>query len=185
MRWPRVTCFTVGMFVFFNADFLRADTESADFQRHLPVVEQTSDYTCGPAVILSLAQKHRTLRTPLTDLELGKKIGTNPIVGTSPQALMDGLRLLGLAGSIKSTKNPRDFLDSLNKNKDYILLIWLDSDAHWVGLSSKNGGSTLLMDPYQNRGSLTKVSLKELIRRWKAVRFDQTHIYDYLSIEVQ
>ncbi len=158
--------------------------EALGYSRQLPVFEQSTPYTCGPTVILSILSRRGLLAESTTDTQLGKMMGSNSEVGTSPQAMVRILKHFGLGARIFLSNNPTEFLAQLQSNKDHILLVRDGEEAHWVGLSGFSGNRVKLMDPWKNQGSLKYISRTHLIDIWNSVPFDAQTTYNYLSIEV-
>jgi ABC-type bacteriocin/lantibiotic exporter with double-glycine peptidase domain len=152
--------------------------------RGLPEIRQSTDYTCGPAVLLSLL-KFRGLNTDgLTDISLGQKIGTNSEVGTSPEQMIQGLKLFGLIAHMDSAVNPDTFFRHLSPNRDYLFLVLDEGDAHWVALTRYDQNFVEVMDPFANQGQRKRYPIEVFTALWRKVRFDKTHLYHYLMIEI-
>lgn len=156
-----------------------------EFIKPLSIFQQTTEYTCGPAVLLSILKTRHLINEKLTDVELGKKIGTNAEVGTSPVAMLEGLKLYGAEGKIQFNNNPAVFFKNLDPKRIYILLIMDGLDTHWVALAGHKMNFVYLMDPYKNHNSLRRVSLCYLLANWQNVKFDEQTTYHNLSIEVR
>lgn len=155
------------------------------FSHAIPIVEQSTDYTCGPAVILSLRQFYfPNIKTAPTDQQLGKLIGTNSSVGTTPEQLLRGLKQFGLNGAILTPVDSEAFLQNLDSTKNYVFLIDDDGDAHWVLLAQLEKDSLILMDPYQNKGHYRSANLLEFRRNWQTVKFSSTKTYRNLVIRI-
>jgi len=137
-------------------------------------IQQTTDYTCGPASVVGLF-KYFGFQT--TELTAAKEMKTDPNNGTKPEDIVNWLKSKGLKvtwgenGSIELLKN--------NLKKDIPTLIeWIDWGGHWtvvVGLDDKGTATTeddeiILADPYDKvdgkADGLTYFNLERFDSMW-------------------
>ena len=101
--------------------------------------QQTTDYTCGPAAVMSLLRWHNRLSaadmTPATEMRIAEEMGTRDMnaarPGTTPEEIRNWLNdngfktILGYDGSLALLR------DSLKKGVP-VLVEWIDWGGHWV-----------------------------------------------------
>ncbi|MCX6285365.1 MAG: C39 family peptidase [Bacteroidetes bacterium] len=105
----------------------------------LPVnsYQQTTEYTCGPAAVLSLLQYYGRNGDEMT---IAKEMGTSTTTGTSLQQMTDWLQ----ANGFKVTGGEGGSLELIRSNlekKIPTLVEWSDWGGHWVlavGFDTRN-----------------------------------------------
>lgn len=103
--------------------------------------QQTENYTCGPASVMSLMNYYGMLKddqmTKATELQISKEMGTNDDVGTLPQQMITWLEKHGF--EVKSGVNGTvDMLrDNLKKGIPTIV-DWIDWGGHWEVVTGYN-----------------------------------------------
>lgn len=128
--------------------------------------QQTTNSTCGPAVVMSLMHYYNLLSknqlTQATELKLAKEVKTNSHTGTKPKNMAIYLRhhnfnvKLGTNGTI----------DMLIKNIDHgipTIVEWIDWGGHWViitGYAINSNGKTqlILADPAVHYDNITSIN---------------------------
>lgn len=97
--------------------------------------QQTEDYTCGPAAVMSLMHYYGLLKDDQmnheTEMKIAKEMGTNNKTGTSPQQIVSWLKQHGF--DVKSGENGTIKLIQNNLKKGIPTLVeWIDWGGHWV-----------------------------------------------------
>lgn len=153
--------------------------------------QQTEDYTCGPAAVMSLMQFYGMLRademTKETELRIAKEMGTSKEFGTSPQQIADWLMHHDF--SVESGINGTvDMLRENLKRNIPTLVEWIDWGGHWAlnagyymqhDVPNENEDTILLADPSANEGNFK--SINGIIRfkpnRFASMWFDAQYIH--------
>jgi hypothetical protein len=149
-----------------DAEVLSA-SRSADFIPGLKAYQQTTDYTCGPAVLLSLARFYGLPdidENAETEMRIAQESGTRDFnstqPGTKPQEMADWLEKNGFSVQIEfEDKGDGTALERLKdniKNGTPTLVEWIDLGGHWaiaVGYDRCNASDPwddvlILADPY-------------------------------------
>lgn len=97
--------------------------------------QQTEDYTCGPAAVMSLMRYYGLLEdkqlTKKTELNIAKEMGTTKELGSSPQQMANWLKNNGF--NVKTGLNGTLTLLQKNLSKHIPTLVeWIDWGGHWV-----------------------------------------------------
>ena len=113
--------------------------------------QQTEDYTCGPAAVMSLMHFYGMLKTSQmthsTELQIAKEMGTSKDSGTSRQQMVTWLLQHGF--DIKSsTKGNLDLLRSQLEKGVPVIVDWIDWGGHWVVATGYTKDIIFLADPY-------------------------------------
>lgn len=112
--------------------------------------QQTLDYTCGPAAVMSLLHFYNKLSTaeltPATERRIAKEMGTSPASGTSPQQIIRWLKQHGF----KVQAGTGGTLAMLRHNLQQgipTLVEWIDWGGHWVVVTGYYQGNSNIPDP--------------------------------------
>jgi ABC-type bacteriocin/lantibiotic exporter with double-glycine peptidase domain len=99
--------------------------------------QQTKDYTCGPAVVLSLLRFYGRNGEEMT---LAKAMNTNDKIGTTPENMARWLQNNGFIVNWGEHGNLKMIQENLSKNIP-TLIEWSDWGGHWaiaVGYDTRN-----------------------------------------------
>jgi Papain-like cysteine protease AvrRpt2 len=103
----------------------------------LPVqgYQQTEDYTCGPAAVMSLMRFYSLLAddqmNKKTELQIAQEMGTSKKNGSSPQKMSHWLKTHGF--EVKTGVNGTLPMLRQNLSKGIPTLVeWIDWGGHWV-----------------------------------------------------
>jgi hypothetical protein len=153
--------------------FPRIDTakllasENVDFIPNLKAYQQTTDYTCGPAALLSLAKFYGMPdieENAKTEMKISQEAGTRDFnssrPGTKPQEMVAWLEKNGFSVQLEfEDKGDSTALERLRDNIHNgipTLVEWIDLSGHWaiaVGYDYRNATDPwddvlILADPY-------------------------------------
>lgn len=114
--------------------------------------QQTTEYTCGPASVISLLNYYRKSGNEMT---IAAEMGTSSVCGTTPDQMTSWLNNNGFAASWHESGNLDTIRKRLNNDKP-ILVEWSDWGGHWVlaiGYDSRNTETIeddviIFADPY-------------------------------------
>lgn len=128
--------------------------------------QQTTDFTCGPATILSFMHYHNKRKCQkLTEKKLARILHTCPNIGTHPKNMYDFLQNNGLNVSLRRNIN----LTELQNNIDHELpsiVLWYDGEEwHWSNVIGYDQKNIILLDPYLEDG-LHVVNQEIFARNW-------------------
>jgi hypothetical protein len=144
-----------------------SSSSNIDFIPGLRSYQQTTDYTCGPAVLLSLAGFYGFPdfeQDAQTEMRIAGELGTrdlnSSLPGTKPQEMVDWLVRNGFNASLEF--EDRGDGSALRRLQDNIrqgiptLVEWIDLSGHWaiaVGYDYRNVSDPwddvlILADPY-------------------------------------
>jgi hypothetical protein len=142
-------------------------SENIDFIPNLTGYQQTTDYTCGPAVLLSLARFYGLPgieEDTKTEMRIARESGTrdfnSSLPGTKPQEMSAWLEENGF--DVQLTFEDKGDGTALEQLRDNIrrgiptLVEWIDLNGHWavaVGYDYRNVSDPwddvlILADPY-------------------------------------
>lgn len=103
--------------------------------------QQSEDYTCGPAIVMSLMHYYGMLpadqMNKTTELRIAKEMGTSHTDGTSTQQMVDWLRKNGFTVQQGENGTIPMLINNL-KNKTPVIVEWIDWGGHWVIVSGYN-----------------------------------------------
>lgn len=153
--------------------FPKIDTEvlstsqNVDFVPDLKGYQQTTDYTCGPAALLSLAKFYGLPgieENAETEMKIARELGTrdlnSSLPGTKPQEMVSWLEKNGFEAELEfEDKGDGSALQRLRYNIHSgvpTLVEWIDLSGHWaiaVGYDYRNTSDPwddvlILADPY-------------------------------------
>jgi hypothetical protein len=138
-----------------------------DFIPGLKGYQQTTEYTCGPAALLSLAKFYGLPgieENAKTEMRIAREVGTRDTnsskPGTKPKEMVTWLQRNGFEVSLEfEDKGDGSALERLRDNAHHkipTLVEWIDLSGHWsivVGYDSRNLSDPwddilILADPY-------------------------------------
>ncbi len=123
-----------------------AETYNLKSAQHLTMLnlkgyQQSTDYTCGPAIIMSILHYYGKLTdkqmNPTTELQIAKEMGTTKATGTSATQIVVWLKQHGF--TVKSGENGTIAMLQQNLNNGIPTLVeWIDWGGHWVAVTGYN-----------------------------------------------
>ncbi|HWR40156.1 MAG TPA: C39 family peptidase [Patescibacteria group bacterium] len=101
--------------------------------------QQTTDYTCGPAMVMSLLRWHNRLSeadmTSVTEMRIAREMGTrdmnSPQPGTTAEEIRDWLNEHGFDATLGYDGSLELLRDNLKRGIP-VLVEWIDWGGHWV-----------------------------------------------------
>lgn len=147
----------------------------------VPDVEQTTNFTCGPAALAG-ALRYFGKPTP-TEGELATLLGTDPGEGTTYEAMVEGAKALGLDAELVEGASVKYLAASLESGELPIVALqaWEDDTApppgtytdelgneHFVIVVAIDDANMLFEDPAA-KGSRVELSIPEFESRWHVV----------------
>lgn len=97
--------------------------------------QQTTDYTCGPAAIMTLMHYYGLLKdsemNKETEIKIAEELKTDNDYGTTPENMANWLKAHGLEVKQGTNGNIQMLVDNLNKGIP-TLVDWIDWGGHWV-----------------------------------------------------
>jgi hypothetical protein len=142
-------------------------SQNVDFIAGLRAYQQTTEYTCGPAALLSFAKfygYHDILEDTKTEMRIAQELGTRDLnssqPGTKPEEMVVWLEKNGFDAKIEfEDKGDGSALQLLRENIRRgipTLVEWIDLSGHWaiaVGYDYRNVSDPwddvlILADPY-------------------------------------
>lgn len=154
----------------------------------VPLVSQATDYTCGPAALLSILL-YWNLDADLNESDLARSMGTTYENGTSPAQIIAFAKSRGLETKLRENLSLDDLRNALKAGETWMLMIqaWSDDppvwgpplprwserwgDGHYGVLVAMDSENIYLMDP-SSRGQYGYMPLKEFVDRWHDLDFD-------------
>ncbi len=146
----------------------------------IPLVRQTSDYSCGPAALVAVLRYFQVWDGP--EAHLYRLLGTSTDQGTLPEAIAIGARRFGLQASVEQPMTLTQLQSAVRAGKPVILELqawrdpkgrrdtWLNNwdDGHYVVLTGMDHQFAYFMDPSTDN-AYTYLPLQELLSRWHDV----------------
>ncbi len=143
----------------------------------VPLIAQATDYSCGPATLLSVLLYWQVYDG--SESSLYPILDTTPKDGTDPPHLVAGAEHFGLKAGLSSPMSLSDLKGALELGETVILdlqawrgdqskkLAWKDvwEEGHYVVLVGMDKDNAYVMDP-STRGSYAYLPLSELEERW-------------------
>lgn len=143
----------------------------------VPIVPQTTDFSCGAAALLGVLKFWLgPSNLPTDEAGLWGLLGTNPVEGTGPEPIAGVARALGLSADVRDGLTVRDVPALLGSGATAICAVqaWgedpteydkTEKDGHWVVLVGADEEQARFMDP-SNPDGYTHMDLSDLARRW-------------------
>lgn len=154
--------------------------------------QQTTEYTCGPAAVLTLLQY---FGKTADELAIAEGMGTNPVHGTSPEQMAEWLSQNGFKAAWQEHGSLEILRENLSKGKP-TLVEWSDWGGHWVlvigydtrGTTNKQDDVIYFADPYDrydgNPDGVTSFNAERFYYMWyDALLFDRVMNRVYIAIE--
>jgi predicted double-glycine peptidase len=164
----------------------------------LPIVEQETSYSCGPAALLSILKYWQNYSGQEADLYA--PLNTTPEDGTNPRGLVSGAQSFGLSAVQKEGMSIQDLRQNLSQGDTVILDIqaWDESnlgpdkvdwenkweDGHYIVLIGIDAENAYFMDPSMDRNRYGYIPLKELLRRWHDYEVENGQRREYRNLGV-
>jgi predicted double-glycine peptidase len=111
--------------------------------------QQTEDYTCGPAAIMSILHYYGKLKDSemnhATEMKIAKEMGTSAEIGTTPQQIITWLK----QHDFKVTSGENGTIEMLRANLEKgipTLVEWADWGGHWVIVTGYNAQGKTIHD---------------------------------------
>lgn len=136
---------------------------------------QETDYSCGPASLLSVLRYWNVY--PGDEKGLYALLGTTPQNGTHPKHLEEGAQFFGLAAEMKENLTMEDLNAAVEKDVTVIvdLQAWSGArknnwdykwdDGHYVVYVGSHHNNAFFMDP-SAEGNYAYIPIEEFLRRW-------------------
>lgn len=151
----------------------------------VPVVQQETNYTCGPAIAAAVLRYFGTIAT---ESQLADEAGTGPD-GTSFEAMADVFRKHGMNVSVRADLTPKEIKRLLQRG--YLVVLALQAwneivpplggytgewdSGHYVVPVAVDSDSILFQDPAV-AGRRAYLTHAEFLSRWHS--FDANGVYD-------
>lgn len=104
--------------------------------------QQTTEYTCGPAAVISLLKYYHRNGDEMT---IASEMGTSTTTGTTPQQMTDWLNAHGFNANWNQMGTFELLRENLGQNKP-TLVEWSDWGGHWVLVIGYDTRNTTRMD---------------------------------------
>lgn len=136
--------------------------------------QQTTEYTCGPAAVVSLLRYYNRTGDEMT---IASEMGTSTTTGTTPQQMTSWLNTHNFNASWHQNGTLDTIINNLKKNKP-VLVEWSDWGGHWVlaaGYDTRNTADEMddviiFADPYDrhddNKDGYTWFSAQRFYYMW-------------------
>lgn len=129
-----------------------------------PLTLQETDHTCGAACIRSLVKQ--LSGRDLDESHVAAVIGNNRSIGTTPEKMAKGLRLLGFRAKVQKNMGQASLRSNFRRGKGQIFLIQSGDTAHWVVLADYKDGRITLMDPWRENSDYLTYTEEEFVALW-------------------
>jgi ABC-type bacteriocin/lantibiotic exporter with double-glycine peptidase domain len=133
--------------------------------RDIPFYPQETEYYCGPAVVEMIAHAHGLA---VTQEEVARAAGTNPEVGTLPEALANTIQGLGLVVEAAQHRTLAEVSKALKEEK-IVVVLFIEPEAevdHYAIIKEIRDNLVILIDSDARSGT-TEMLAEEFERRWK------------------
>ena len=141
----------------------------------VPLTRQSSDYTCGVAVLQSILYFHDA-HDDYSEDTLVKELKTDPVNGTSYKAMADFARSKGYLVDVRTEMALDDIRNIIDNGVPVIVLIqaWAESpvdysqdwqDGHYAVAIGYDRDTVYFMDP-STLGNYTYLPNQEFLDRW-------------------
>ena len=131
-----------------------------------PLIQQSTNYTCGPAALLSWLKSKGDYSA--SELSLAKKLNTTPTHGTHHADFIKGINMLGYEAQFIENLNIKSLRDFIKKGYGVIVNIQLEGGGHWALLVdiSPSGKTLTLMDPWLAKKGYRKLRRVNFENNW-------------------
>ena len=179
-RWPPiVACLTLVWLLVADIGLAWSRDRTPDASIRLTglsVVQQSTDYTCGPAVAVGVA---RYLGMEVDEMNVAREMATSPKVGTNPQQMAGWF----IAKGFKVRWGENGSIGLLKENLAQgipTLVEWIDWGGHWVvvvGFDDKGTPETddddiIFADPWDRIDGVADGYTRFNLDRFEAMWFD-------------
>jgi predicted double-glycine peptidase len=143
----------------------------------VPIVTQTTDFSCGAAVLLAvLGYWLGADAVPRDEKALWGLLGTNPTQGTNPDAIAGVASALGLSAEVREGLRAKDLAKIVESGATAILAVSAEAgnnpyEGHWVVLVQAGDDGAMVMDPLSGNGYV-RTTTSELDKRMLGLSFD-------------
>jgi predicted double-glycine peptidase len=179
----KIASFLLFMLVFIQNIFGLTEKQARDFFHLNPKhsvkfidikgYQQTTDYTCGPAAVMSLLHYYGELdcsqMNPKTEMQLAKEMGTTVAEGTNEQQIVKWLNDHGFHATLYYSGTVAKLRQNLAKGVP-VLINWIDWGGHWVALAG-----------YDAAGNIHSINHDTIFFADPAVHFDNIKTRDGIS----
>lgn len=136
--------------------------------------QQTTEYTCGPAAVISLLRYYNRTGDEMT---IASEMGTSSTTGTTPNQMTAWLNTHNFSASWYQNGTLDTIINNLKRNKP-VLIEWSDWGGHWVlaaGYDTRNTADEMddviiFADPYDrhddNKDGYTWFSAQRFYYMW-------------------
>ena len=179
-RWPPiVACLTLVWLLVADIGLAWSRDRTPDASIRLTglsVVQQSTDYTCGPAVAVGVA---RYLGMEVDEMNVAREMATSPKVGTNPQQMAGWF----IAKGFKVRWGENGSIGLLKENLAQgipTLVEWIDWGGHWVvvvGIDDKGTAQTddddiIFADPWDRIDGVADGYTRFNLDRFESMWFD-------------
>ena len=131
----------------------------------LPLVYQTTDYTCGPAAMLSLL-RYFQVADELTEQSLASEMLTTYEWGTNYLEMQKALAKRGLSGEIRLNSTLENVQSEIVKGNPVIVNFKSYNVGHYAIAIALNDKYIYMMDPWFARRGAVRMKREDFIRSW-------------------
>lgn len=160
-----------------SAARLAGATPSAAKAIPVPIVAQTTDFSCGAAALLAvLTYWLGKENVPRDEKGLWAYLGTNPTQGTNPDAVAGVAGALGLETAIREGVHGADLPAIAATGATAILALRMEDnedphEGHWIVLVGATPDDAIAMDPLSPT-AYVHIPLDDLDERMRGLSFD-------------
>jgi predicted double-glycine peptidase len=140
---------------------------------HLPLTQQSTDYTCGPASLQSVLAYYGEEWREDT---LAREVKSDPEEGTNYREIVRFARSKGLTAEAREGMTIDDLTQAVKERRPVIVAIqaWGDhqekytedwEDGHYCVVVGIDDGNVYLMDP-STIGNYTFIPIRQFLARW-------------------
>ena len=186
MRYKLFSCLGVCLILTISSlSVLHEKMSKADVENliPLPLVKQSTEYTCGAAAVLSIL---KYFGDETLEAELVKQLGTNSNYGTDYRQMVQFFQSKGFQITAHAGMSMSELQEHISQGKPVLCLIqaWESgiqdySDywgiGHYVVAIGYDAERIYLMDPWM-LGNYAYIPKKEFISRWHQLTYDNIHL---------
>lgn len=129
-----------------------------------PLLHQETDYTCGPAVVLSFLRWKNV--GAYSEEALRGLLNTCPQTGTRAQEILSFFKSHNIAAKFKDSLSFESLVGGLSKGQSFILNVQSEGEGHWVLAFAYEEGHIVIMDPWLANFGYRKITKEELYSIW-------------------